>query len=172
MSKQVNLFLFGGGAMNKPIPASHATPFLLEANKCQTPNAGFPGDFQDLCSFAMDQALAMEKASQATVVSFNSCMLDIFGNSLEMTAKSFAFCMELQINWLNMFSPYAFSHVAAVGDTVTTNYGKQDEPRAEALAHDMDIAIGEFAVPESNSVTTISGSTRESSMDMAMSARA
>jgi hypothetical protein len=168
MGKQVNLFLFQGGAMNKPVQASRTTPFLLAANEYQAPNAGFPGNFQDLCSFAMDQALAIEKASQSTVVSFNSCMLDIF----DMASKSFETCMELQMNWLNMFSPYAFSHVAAVGNIVTTNYGKQDEPQAEALAHDMDIAIGERAVTESNTVKTISGSPRESSMDMAMSARA
>jgi hypothetical protein len=164
MSKHVNLSLFGGGAMNRPMPASQATPFLLGAKECQTPNAGFPGDFQDLCSLAMDQALAIEKASQATVLSFNSCMLDIFGNSLEMTAKSFAFCMELQMNWLNMFSPYAFSHVAAAG--------QQARSGADELAHGIDIAIGESGATESNTVTTISGNPRESSMDMAMSARA
>jgi hypothetical protein len=112
----------------------------------------------------MDQAIAIEKASQATVVSFNSCMLDVFGNSLEMTAKSFAFCMELQMNWLTMFAPHAFSHVAAAGE--------QAQPSADEVALSMDIAVGESAVTESNTVTTISGSPLESSVDMAMSARA
>jgi hypothetical protein len=151
--------------------ASHATPFLLAANEYQAPNAGVPGNFQELCSFAMDQALAMEKASQATVVSFNSCMLDIFGNSLEMTAKSFAFCMELQMNWLTMLAPHVFSHVAAAGE--------QAQPSVDDLTHSMDIVIGERAVTESNTVTTISGSQarpaaepQESGVDMAMSARA
>jgi hypothetical protein len=148
--------------------ASHATPFLLAANERQTPDAGFPGDFQDLCSFAMDQALAIEKASQATVVSLNSCMLDIFGNSIDMASKSFAFCMELQMNWLTMFAPHVFSHVAAAG--------RQAHPSADEVALSMDIAVGESRATE---ITTISGSQarpaaepQESGVDMAMSARA
>src|ERR1700694_353489 len=101
--------------MNAGTQTARSAPLsFVAANEDQTQNAGFPIDFHDLCSFAMDQALGIEKASLSTVVSLNSCVLDIFGNSLDLTAKSFAFCMEVQMNWLTLLPPYAFSHVAAV----------------------------------------------------------
>lgn len=114
------------------------------------PNAGFPVDFQDLCSFAMDQALGIQKASMATVVSFNSSVLDIyksslwftpvFGNLFDMVFQAVACSMELQMNWLTLLAPHASSMVAS-------DVGGKSHPKAKAdvLAHSMDIAIGERA---------------------------
>jgi hypothetical protein len=148
MSKQVAyLFSFQGGAMNpRTMPASSPPP-----------NAGFPGDSQDLFSLGMDWAIEIEKASLATVISLNSCVLDIYknalwftpasGNLLDMASRALAFSMELQTNWLTVLAPHASSHVAT--------QGRQAQPTADELAYSMDIAIGaQFEVPSS----TVAGS--------------
>jgi hypothetical protein len=158
----------------KTISASSA---LVLANKGQTPNVEFPSDFQDLCSLAMDQAMGIEKASLTTVVRLNSSVIDIyknafwfapvFGDLLDTAAKSFAFCIELQMNWLTMMMPHASSSES------------QAESPAEELAHSMDIAIGERDTTRSNTVMSISGSQAqptaevpERNMETAMRARA
>ena len=70
----------------------------------------------------MDQALGIEKASLATVVSLSSSVLDIyesslrftpvFGDLIDMVSQAVACSMELQMNWLSLFAPYASLHVA------------------------------------------------------------
>jgi hypothetical protein len=135
----------------KTIPASNAALSLVPANEGQTPNAGFPDDFQDLCSLAMDQAIGIEKASLTTVIRLNSSVIDIyknafwfapvFGDLLDTAAKSFAFCMELQMNWLTMMVPHA-NEVAAPSSTVASSSGSQAPPTAEVPESDLDIAIG------------------------------
>jgi hypothetical protein len=123
-------------ARSAPLP-------LVAAKKDQIPNAGFPGDFQDLFSFGMDQAIEIQKASLSTVGCLNSCAIDIYKNAFWFApvlsnlfgaaAQSFASCMKLQLNWLTM--PIGASRSAA-----------SPSSSAEELANCMDIAIGERKV--------------------------
>jgi hypothetical protein len=129
-------------ARSAPLP-------LAAAKKDQTPNAGFPGDFQDLFSFGMDQAIEIQKASLSTVVCLNSCAIDIYknvfwfvpslGGLFETAVQSFASCMELQLNWLNW--PIPASRSAA-----------SPSSSAEALVHCMDIVIGERVTAANSTV--------------------
>lgn len=145
-------------------------------------------DLQDLCSLAMDQALGIEKASLSTVVHLNSCVVDIYGDAFtpalgylfDMAAYAFAFCMELQINWLTLMAPQALSHVAAAGSTGTSSFGSQVQPpTAEVWADSMDIAIGEGFTAPKGTVASDTGrqaqptaGVPESKMEIAMGARA
>jgi hypothetical protein len=160
--------------------ARSRTPFLMAANEGKTPNAGVPVYFRYLCNFGMSRATENEKASLATVLCLNSCVLDLTKNAFwfvpevstlfDMAAESFASCMEL----------LALSGVR----TVATSFGSsQAQPTPEVLAQSMDIAIGErFTAPRST-VTSISGGQARSqrkvragvlehSMDIAIGARA
>jgi hypothetical protein len=174
----------------KTIPASNAALSLVPANEAQTLNAEFPGDFQDLCSLALDQAIGIEKASLTTVVRLNSSVIDIyknafwfapvFGDLLDTAAKSFAFCIELQMNWLTMLVPHAneesetLLRVAAPDSTLVSSAGSQAAPTAEELAHSMDIATGaQFEVPSHTVVQAQpTAEVSESDLDSAIGARA
>jgi hypothetical protein len=167
----------------KTIPASSAALSLVPANKGQTPNVGFSSDLQDLCSLAMDQAIGIEKASLTTVVRLNSSVIDIyknafwfapvFGDLLDTAAKSFAFCIELQMNWLTIMVPHA-NEVAAPSSTVASSSGSQAPPTAEELAHSMDIAIGaQFEIPSRTVVQAQpTAEVLESDLDSEIRARA
>jgi hypothetical protein len=171
-------------------PVRSSTPFLMAANEGKTPNVGVPVDFQDLCNFGMGRATEDEKASLATVVCLNSCVLDLYknafwfapevGNLFDTAAESFAFCMKLHLNSLDQLASLTLPGVR----TVATSFGSsQTQPTAEVLAQSMDIAIGErFPAPRST-VTSISGDQArprrkvragvlEHSMDIAIGARA
>lgn len=167
--------------MNKTMPARCATPLLATANEYQTPDTVFSKEFQDLCSFAMDQALVIEKASQATAASLNSYAIDFYKSSLwfapafndllDMAAQNLAFCMELQMNWLTLLTPYASS--------MASNSGNQVQATGDELARSMDVAIGErFAAPGSTVMSVSNRQIRptlevsESAADIAMRARA
>jgi hypothetical protein len=139
--------------MNAGTQTARSAPrSFVAANEDQTPNAGLPVDFQDLCSFAMDQALGIEKASLATVVSLNSCVLDIyqealrlnpvFGNLFDLVSQAVACSMELQMNWLTLLAPYALSDVATLDSRVASSSGGQAQPKADVSERSMDIAIG------------------------------
>ena len=139
--------------MNAGTKTARSAPLsFAAADEGQTQNAGFPVDFQDLCSRAMDRALGIEKASLSTVVSLNSSVLDIyetslwftpvFSNLLDMVSQAVACSMKLQMNWLTLLAPYALSHGAARESTLATNSGRQAEPTADVLERSMDIAIG------------------------------
>jgi hypothetical protein len=141
---------------------ARSAPLPLAAAK-NSPNAGFPGDFQDLCSLAMDQALGIEKESLTPVVSFNSYSLDLYKNAFcivpvlsnlsDAAAHASAFCVELEMGWIALLAPHALSHVS----TVARSSRSQDQPNEEELAFSMDIALGEsFAAPGST-VATSSG---------------
>jgi hypothetical protein len=134
--------------MNAGTQTARSAPLsLVAANEDQTQNAGFSADFQDLCSRAMDQALGIEKASLSTVVTLNSCLLDIyqealrvnpvFGNLFDMVYQAVACSMELQMNWLTLVAPHASSVVAS-------DVGGKSHPKAKAdvLERSMDIALG------------------------------
>jgi hypothetical protein len=136
--------------MNAGTQTARSAPLsFVAANEVQTQNAGFSADFQDLCSHAMDQALGIEKASLSTVVTLNSCVLDIyqeglrfnpvFGNLFEMTAQAVACSIELQMNWLSLLAP---QHVATPSSAVANSSGTKAQPTAEDLARSMDIATG------------------------------
>jgi hypothetical protein len=177
--------------MNSRIETGKSSrPFLMTAHEGKTPNAGVPIDLQNLCNFGMDRATEIEKASQATVVCLNSCVLDIYKNAFwfapevgtlfDTAAESFAFCMESQMNWLDQLASLALSGVCTVA---SSSGSRQAQPTSEVLAHSMDIAIGErFTAPRST-VTSISGgqakpqrkvkaAVLEHSMDIAIGARA
>lgn len=124
----------------RTIAARSAPLSFVGANGGQTPEAGFTADFQDLFDLGMKQ-----------IVCLNSCMLEISrnaflftsvpGNLFDTADESFAFCMELQQNWLAMLMPRASSLVAS-------SSGSQAQPTPDELAHYMDIAIGErFTAP-------------------------
>jgi hypothetical protein len=136
----------------------------------------------------MDQALGIEKASLATVVSLNSCVLDIyqdalrftpvFGNLFDMAAQAVACSMKMQMNWLTLLTP---QHVATPDSRVASTSGGQAQPREEDLAHSMDIAIGAQSTAPSSTATSISAGRAqrkakadvlERSMDIAIGARA
>ena len=147
--------------MNAGTQTARSAPLsFVAANEDQTQNARFPVDFQDLCAFAMDQALGIEKASLSTIVSLNSCVLDIyqealrfnpvFGNLFDMVFQAVACTMELQMNWLALLAPDA-------SRTVASDSGTPAHPTEEELAHCMDIAIGERLTAPSSTVTSISG---------------
>jgi hypothetical protein len=154
----------------------------VPAKEGQTLNAGFPADFQDPRSQAMDKAIGIEKASLATVVGLNSAVVDIykdafgyapvFGELFDTTAKSFALCIELQMNWLTMMVPHPNErsetslHVAAPSSTVASSSGGQAEPQAEELAHSMDIAIRARDTTQSNAVASNSGSQAQLSAEV------
>ncbi len=139
--------------MNAGTKTARSAPrSFVAANEDQTQNAGLPADFQDLCSFAMDQALGIEKASLATVVSLSSSVLDIyecylrftpvFGNLVDMVSQAVACSMELQMNWLSLLAPPVLSHVATQDSRVASSSGGQAQPKADVLERSMDIAIG------------------------------
>ncbi len=131
--------------MNAGTQTARSAPLpFVAANEDRTEDAVFPVDFQNLCAFAMDQALGIEKASLSTVVSLNSCVLDIyqealrfnpvFGNLFDLAAQAVACSIELQMSWLTLLAPPASSHVSAAGS--------QAQPISDKLAQSMDIAIG------------------------------
>jgi hypothetical protein len=171
--------------MNPRTIAARSAPLsFVAANEDHTPNAGFPGDIQDLCSLAMDQALGIEKVPLAPVVSLNSCLLDpsknalwftpAFGNHLGMASQALAFSMEMQMGLIALLAPHAMSHLS----TVTSSSGSQDQPNEDELAYSMDIALGErFTAPCRMVVSTYGKQTQQKaeeavqSMDIAIGER-
>lgn len=147
-------------------------------------NPGFPGDFQVLCSFAMDQALGIEEASLSTAFVLNSYAIDIcknafwfapiVGNLLDMAAQSVACSMELQKNWLTLLAPHALLHPATPHSRVASTSGGQAQPTAEELACSMDIAIGARLIAPSSSDNQAHSieEVPENDMDIAIGARA
>jgi hypothetical protein len=138
-------------------PARSDTRLLVAPDRGQPTNAAFPGAFQDECNCGMDEAIAFEEVSRSTVLRLNSYALEISENAswltpvvgglFYMVAKSIAFCIELQMNWLTLFTPHALSHPSSVPDS-------QAQPTAEELAYSMDIAIGEPSAAPSGMVVS------------------
>lgn len=119
------------------------------------PDAGLPGDFQDLYGLAMDGALGLEKASLSTVVCLNSYVFDmyqdalrftpVFGNCFGVAAQALAFSMELQMNWLRLLVPHTL--LPRVSGMASSS---GNQPIADELADSMDMAIGaRVAAPRS-----------------------
>jgi hypothetical protein len=140
-------------------------------------------EFQDLCSLGMDRAIGIEKASLASGVRLNACVLDIYkkaswfapvGKLFKAAAQAIASCIEMQQNWLTLLAPHALSHVS----TVASRFGSQAQPTPDELAYSMDIAIGAQFTASSSTVESISGNQAptaavpESSRGIAMAARA
>ena len=177
--------------MNSRINTGRSSrPFLMAANEGKTPNTGVPIDFHNLCNFGMDRATEIEKASLSTVVCLTSCVLDIYKNAFwfapevgtffNTAAESFAFCMEMHLNWLDQLASLASSGVSMVA---SSSRSSQAQPTAEVLAQSMDIAIGErFTAPRSTVTSISSGQAEpqrivkaavlEHSMDIAIGAKA
>jgi hypothetical protein len=141
---------------------ARSAPLPLAAAKT-SPNAGFPGDFQDLCSLAMDQALGIEKESLTPVVSFNSysldlyksafCIVPVLSNFSDMATHAFASCVELQMGLIALLAPHPLSQVS----TVTSCSSSQDQPNEEELAFSMDVALGERFAASSRMLACTSG---------------
>lgn len=137
--------------------------------------AGFPGHIQDLCSFAMDQAIGIEKASLTTLVSLNSSVLDLYKNAfwyapvfrdlLDATARSLALSMEMQMNWLTLMTP-----LAPHGLQSASSFGEQTRHEEDdKLAESMDIALGPgVAVPSSTVSSNSDHSQSEYEKDLAI----
>ncbi len=142
--------------MNTRMPNSNAALSPVPANQDPS-HAGFSGDFQDLCSFGMDQALGLEQVSLVAVANLNLCALDIyknalwsnpvFGNFLDITSQVLAFSLEMQMNCLSLLAPHAWVPVSTVAEG--------SGPHAAELERSMDIAIGERFTP-AGAVTSIS----------------
>lgn len=147
----------------RTMPARDASLPFVATEAGQTSDAGFPSDFQEMCSFAMDQAIGIEKASLATVVCLNSCAIDIYknglwfspvlGNLFDAAAQAFASCMELQMNFLARQA----SHISG---TVASIHGMQVRQTAEVLERSMDIVTG--ALDAQALVHTFTGCTQRS----------
>lgn len=109
-------------------------------------NAANAVDFQPPHDIEIDGEMGIEKASLASFVRLNSCLLElyrntlwpsaVFGEFLNAARQAFAFSMELQMNWLNLIAPHGKQCSATASIS-----GRHAEP-AEALARSMDIAIG------------------------------
>lgn len=125
---------------------------FFETYQGQTSNTGFPVDFQDLCSHAMDQALGIEKASLATVVNLNATALQMYSNSLfvpafgellDTAAKAFALYINLQMTWLVLLFPQA-----KVGTEALVHFAEPAaasspaERTAEEVEHGVDVTLG------------------------------
>jgi len=137
---------------------SSAEEFGVAANEGQTPFGGFPYDFQELCNLGMGSAVEIQKTSLAAAVCLHSCAIDIYKNAsclapeigayLDMAAKSFAICMELQSDLLTLMAPLSKAALC---------WGSMAEPTAEELAHHMDIACGHKDTVEGRAVAASSG---------------
>ena len=152
--------------MNPRTVAARSAPLsFVAANEDQTSNAGFTVDFQNLCSFAMDQALGIEKEYLAApVVGFNSRILDLYKNAFciapllsnlsDAAVHAFASCVELQMGLIAPLAPQALSHVSTVA---STSGNSQNRPNEDESALSMDIALGERVEPPSRMVASTSG---------------
>jgi hypothetical protein len=124
-------------------PTGKAAPILMAAEENQIAAADYSGYFQELCGLGMDTALDLQKTSMAAAVCMHSCAINIYKNAsclapeagayLDMSAKVFALCMEMQSCWLTMLSPLS---------TWEGVYGIQAAPSEEEMAEHMDIACG------------------------------
>ncbi len=125
-------------------------------------------EFQELCSFAMDQAIGVEKASFEAVLQMQSrvidacvskydvskyeaasCITPALGNLFDLMAQAIASFMELQLACLKMLTPQAshktesFLHlVEPARKAAGTNAPALAHTQEHVLAHSMDIAIG------------------------------
>jgi len=114
--------------------APSAAHYPVTANQGETPITGFPGDFQDLFTVGIGEAIELERASMASIASLSACAIDVYQNVfcfprfvaplLDTMTRSLQSCLELQMNWLDLMMPRACSTVAChpVG---------QDPPEAE-----------------------------------------
>jgi hypothetical protein len=141
----------------KSTPTSNTTLYLVAAK----------GDL------GIDQLIEVEKASVATVVRLHTDVGDlyknpfwfapVFGDLLDIAAKSFTLCVKLQMDWLAMMMPQ-ISHsseplqVAAPSNTGT---GSSAQPKEE-LERSMDIAIGEGFGARGSTIESSSGSDAQS----------
>jgi hypothetical protein len=149
--------------MNPRTIAARSAPLFPVADESQIPETGFSVEFQDLYSYAMDQALGVQKESLVPVVGVNSCLLDIykkalwltptFGNHLDM-AQALGLSMEVQMSWLALLVRHVTSHVS----TVVSSSGCRDRMTPDELAYSMDIALGERFTAPGSTVASSSGS--------------
>lgn len=144
--------------MIRNMPRSKDAPFGNAIHDGQSSDAGFPINFQDLCSSAMDRALGVEEASLCAAVKFNSVFFDIYQKSflitpafadlLDTAAKTFAFYTNLQMSWLTLMMPHAklpteaLSRFAEPGAGMMSSSGASAQSAAAGAEHDVDTAIG------------------------------
>lgn len=117
----------------------------VAAEKGQTADAGFPGDFQAMYGLAMDRAIGIEKSSLDAAVRWHACGLDLYTNGfwfapgldnlLDTAAQTLASCMEIQMNWISLMGLRA-------GIPVSSIPGAQAQQAAEAPEKHMDVAVG------------------------------
>lgn len=120
----------------KTKPAPSAAHYPVTANQGETPITGFPGDFQDLFTVGIGEAIELERASMASIASLSSSAINVYKNVfcfplfvaplLETMTKSLQSCLELQRNWLDLMTPRARS-------TAASDPAGQDPPEAEGV---------------------------------------
>ena len=144
--------------MTRTTPRGKAGLFVEGTYEDRPSNIGFSIDFEDLCSYAMDRALGVERISLDTAVDLNANVLDLYRNSLRLApgfsdfldaaAKAFALCMNLQMSWLALMWPQAkpgataLSQFAVPAGTVASHSGKSAKQAAEEAERSLDVVIG------------------------------
>ena len=108
------------------MPTRNAAPSPVPANEDPS-NTGFSGDFQDLCSFGMDQALGIEQVSLAAVVALEfmrtrylqECF--VVQSSIRKFSRhnfpGFSFLFGNANELLHPLAPYAWAPVSTVAET-------------------------------------------------------
>lgn len=99
----------------------------------------------DLQSLGIDQSLAIEEASLASVVRLHSCVIDLYlspvlAQMMDAARHAFVFSVGLQMASVNVVAPYAWQWLP-----LANNSGRQSCPSAELIERSMDIAIGACA---------------------------
>lgn len=129
----------------KSVPSAALYP--APANAGETAITGFPGDLQDLFSVGIGEMLDLERASMASLVSLNSCAIEVYKSAcglpvlvapfLETMTKSLQSCLELQMNWLGLLASRS-------GSTGASDPVIQDPPEAEEEAYAEDLIVETF----------------------------
>lgn len=144
--------------MIRNTPRSKDAPSWEVIHNGQSSTAGFPMDFQDLCSHAMDQALGVEQASLSAAVEINEYLFDIYQKSfwitpafadlLDAAAKTFAFYTNLQMSWFALMVPQAklaseaLSRFAEPGGAMMGGLRGSAHSKAAGAESSEDIALG------------------------------
>lgn len=117
-------------------PARSAARYPVTPNEGETAITGYPGDLQDLFNVGIGEMIELERASLASLVSLNSCALDLCKSNfcfplfvapfVETMTKSLQSCLELQMNWLDLMLP-------GTGSKAASSPARQDPPAPEEV---------------------------------------
>lgn len=109
----------------------------------------------DLCNLGLEQAIEIEKASLATLVSLSVYTIDLSksaslfspltfsplaGDFFDVATKAYASFLDLQMHWLGLLMPNAGKAAASVSRSRLRT--KPVEAKAEPLESVMDVVLG------------------------------